>query len=513
MGKGNDFQYDNSSYIGEKNGDLPSKEVTASSSTTSVTASDPERSSSGPQTPGAGHLTRADRWRIIKNVVAISFSFMCLFTAFQSMSNLQSSINSEAGLGTKSLATIYVALIVSCMFLPSLVIKKLTCKWAMVVCTFCYSLYMLAQFYPRSYTMIPAAIILGFGAAPMWSAKCTYLTQVGKIYAEIIEDASEPIIVKFFGIFFLLFQSSQIWGNLISSMVLNPGQGAGVEPPSEESLSICGINYCPGAESAGGSAVNNTNLERPDEVRIYTLAGIFLGLAVLSSVLISILVDSLDRYGEKERTNNQGEKSPLQLLLATFVHLKKPYQILIVPLTLWSGFEQGFITADFTKAYVSCAWGIHRVGLVMITYGVCDAICSFSFGFVIKRIGRVPIFVFGALINYGVIIAFIHWMPRPDESHVFFLLAAAWGIADAVWQTQINAFYGVIFPHTSEAAFSNYRLWESLGFAISFIYSDMLCVDVKIYILLVVLTLGMIGYLTIEVLERKRCKTLSITKE
>ena len=82
------------------------------------------------------------------------------------------------GLGTKSLATIYVALIVSCMFLPSLVIKKLTCKWAMVACTFCYSLYMVAQFYPTSYTLIPAAIVLGFGAAPMWSAKCTYLTQV-----------------------------------------------------------------------------------------------------------------------------------------------------------------------------------------------------------------------------------------------------------------------------------------------------------------------------------------------
>ena len=57
----------------------------------------------------------------------------------------------------------------------------------------------------------------------------------------------------------------------------------------------------------------------------------------------------LRRYGEKERSVSQGEKSPLQLLLATFVHLKNPYQMLIVPLTLWSGFEQGFMTADFTK--------------------------------------------------------------------------------------------------------------------------------------------------------------------
>jgi len=223
---------------------------------------------------------------------------------------------------------------------------------------------------------------------------------------------------------------------------------------------------------------------------------------------------SCARYGVQDRGNNKEEKSPLQLLLATFYHMKKPYQLLIIPLTLWSGFEQGFIQADFTKAYVSCAWGIHKVGLVMITYGVCDAICSFSFGFVIKRIGRVPIFVMGALINYGVIIAFFQWSPRPDQPYGFFLMAAFWGIADAVWQTQINALYGVIFTNTSEAAFSNYRLWESLGFAISFVYADHLCIEVKAYILLVVLTVGMAGYFIIELWERKKSKgELTITRD
>ena len=36
---------------------------------------------------------RREKRGIIKNVVIISFSFMLLFTAFQSMANLQSSIN------------------------------------------------------------------------------------------------------------------------------------------------------------------------------------------------------------------------------------------------------------------------------------------------------------------------------------------------------------------------------------------------------------------------------------
>ena len=46
----------------------------------------------------------------------------------------------------------------------------------------CYSVYIAAQFYPSFGTLVPASIIVGIGAAPMWSAKCTYLTQVGNRY-------------------------------------------------------------------------------------------------------------------------------------------------------------------------------------------------------------------------------------------------------------------------------------------------------------------------------------------
>ncbi|XP_037069211.1 protein unc-93 homolog A-like [Pollicipes pollicipes] len=196
------------------------------------------------------------------------------------------------------------------------------------------------------------------------------------------------------------------------------------------------------------------------------------------------------------------------------MHMKKPYQLLIIPLTMWSGFEQAFLMADFTKAFVSCAWGIHRVGLVLIVYGITDSICSFSFGFIIKRVGRVPLFVVAAALNYVAIATFIHWAPGPDETHVFFLLAAGWGMADAVWQTQINALYGVIFPDTAEAAFSNYRLWESLGYAAAFIYSDLLCVTRKVDLLITVLTIGMLGYFAIELMERRKAKgDMKVTKE
>ena len=128
------------------------------------------------------HLTAEERkkekFQIYKNVLLISFSFLLLFVAFESMGKLQSSINKVDNLGTWSVTAVYISLILSCMFVPSLLIKFLKVKWTLVTSIFCYSTYMAAQFYPEFYTLIPTALLLGLGAAPLWSAKCTYLNQV-----------------------------------------------------------------------------------------------------------------------------------------------------------------------------------------------------------------------------------------------------------------------------------------------------------------------------------------------
>ena len=63
--------------------------------------------------------------------------------------------------------------------------------------------------------------------------------------------------------------------------------------------------------------------------------------------------------------------------------------------------------------------------------------------------------------------------------------------------------YGTLFGNESEAAFSNYRLWESVGFVVAFAYSFYLCAAVKLYILTSVLVVGMLGYFAAEYLHRK----------
>ena len=51
----------------------------------------------------------------------------------------------------------------------------------------------------------------------------------------------------------------------------------------------------------------------------------------------------------------------------------------------------------------------------MIAYGACDALASVGFGFIIKKIGRIPVFILGALINISVIIAMFTWSPTSSS--------------------------------------------------------------------------------------------------
>ena len=177
---------------------------------------------------------QSEKRAIYKNLLLISISFLLLFVAFESMSKLQSSINvvrriqnvkynqcmvllQVNNLGTWSNAAVYASLILSCMFMPSIMIRWLKVKWALVVCMLCYTTYIAAQFYPQFYTLLPTAFILGMGAAPMWSAKCTYLTHVAHRLAGLDGSDPAPVVVKFFGIFFFFFQCNSILGNIIST--------------------------------------------------------------------------------------------------------------------------------------------------------------------------------------------------------------------------------------------------------------------------------------------------------
>lgn len=62
----------------------------------------------------------------------------------------------------------------------------------------------------------------------------------------------------------------------------------------------------------------------------------------------------------------------------------------------------------------------------------------------------------------------------------------------------------MLFRRNKEAAFSNYRLWESAGFVIAYAYSTTLCARMKLYVLFGNLCIGVICYIIVEIRHRRK---------
>nr|XP_012632274.1 protein unc-93 homolog A isoform X1 [Microcebus murinus] len=430
--------------------------------------------------------------RSLRNVLVVSSGFLLLFTAYGGLQNLQSSLYSEDGLGMSALSTLYGTVLLSSMFLPPLLIRSLGCKWTIAVSMCGYVAFSLGNFSASWYTLIPTSILLGLGAAPLWSAQCTYLTIAGNARARKAGKLSKDVVNQYFGIFFLIFQSSGVWGNLISSLVF--GQTPSKEAIPEEQLATCGARDCLMATTPSNST------QRPSPELIYTLLGIYTGSGVLAILLIVVFLENIQ---DVQREGGGERKSPpfWSTLLSTFKLFRDKRLCLLTLLPLYSGLQQGFLSGEYTRSYVTCTLGIQYVGYVMICFSATDSLCSLLYGKLSQYTGRVAIFALGAATQLCCSVALLLWTPHPDQLAVFFVFSGLWGVADAVWQTQNNALFGVLFEENKESAFASYRLFEALGFVIAFGYSTFLCVYVKLYILIGVLSVTMVAYGTVEYLE------------
>ncbi|XP_048478605.1 UNC93-like protein [Plutella xylostella] len=448
-----------------------------------------------------------------RNILALGGAFMLMFTAFHGAANLQSSVHPESG--TQTLAAVYGSLILSNILLPALVIRWLGCKRAICVSFLAYMPFILAQFYPRIYTLVPAGMMVGFGGGPLWCAKCTYLSVVSEPYARLSGVAAEVLVVRFFGLFFMFYQMAQIWGNLISSAILSSNLGEDVSylndtlAPSAQALTnlsqvdfgaTCGVNFC-----HGDAGHVNSNLVPPSPLKMQLLAGVYLACIAGAAALVALGVDPLTRYSAGRKCSGDSV-SGLRLLAVTLRQLRHKYQLLLLPVIGYIGAEQAFMAADFTQAFVGCAYGISNIGYVMICFGVVNAAAAPVAGALVKMTGRFPVMVAALLLNLCLLSALLVWRPEPAQWLVFYALAAAWGAADAVWLVQVNALSGILFPGNEEAAYSNFRLWEATGSVLSYASAPYLCVRTRLYILLGLLLAGFAGYSTIELMERRERK-------
>uniref|UniRef100_A0A8R1DZ16 Protein unc-93 homolog A n=1 Tax=Caenorhabditis japonica TaxID=281687 RepID=A0A8R1DZ16_CAEJA len=439
-------------------------------------------------------ITKIKR-KIMSNLWIISVAFLFLFTAFNGLQNLQTSVNGD--LGSDSLVALYLSLAISSLFVPSFMINRLGCKLTFLVAIFVYFLYIIINLRPTYSSMIPASIFCGIAASCIWGAKCTYITEMGIRYATLNFESQSTVIVRFFGYFFMIVHCGQVVGNVVSSYIFTLSMSGMIRQPEDAIYDTCGYQFPKNLTELSDLA--ESNLARPPQKVYVAVCLAYLACVIISGMIVSMFLNALMKDARNRKTTQKFNSEIIQLMLGHLIKLK---YMLLVPLTIFNGLEQAFLVGVYTKAFVGCGLGIWQIGFVMACFGISDAICSLVFGPLIKLFGRMPLFMFGAVVNLLMIVTLMVWPLNAADTQIFYVVAAVWGMADGVWNTQINGFWVALVGSKSlQFAFMKYRFWESLGIAVGFALIRHVTVEVYLLITFFVLLLGMCGFVAIENFE------------
>ena len=126
---------------------------------------------------------RSGSKRPVRETLVLAASFLLVFTSFQALQNLQSSLHQEHGLGVASLAIIYGASFLVSFLTPAIVYHagvKATVMGAWAV----HCVYVACNLYPRWATLVPGSALLGVVTCPLWMSANTYLSALARVCVE-----------------------------------------------------------------------------------------------------------------------------------------------------------------------------------------------------------------------------------------------------------------------------------------------------------------------------------------
>jgi len=387
------------------------------------------------------------------NAVIMNVGFMGIFAAFNATQNLESSIVSGI-LGYWAVAAIYAAFCFGALFVSSPAVNLLKPKLSMIIGSLSYAGLMAGNIFPSWAVLIPAASLCGLGASVLWAAQGSYLTAAAGAYALNKGQDLKSALGFFNGLFFGMFQSAIVVGNLVAAIVLSHATG------SSEKSSIQFLFY------------------------------IFLGIALAGTLMLCFLQSDLVPV-KSEQLSTGGK------ILQTFIVMKDPRMMLISFIIFFNGLEQGFWAGDITRVCIAETIGKGWVGYVSCVFAATDALASLAFGKIADVWGKKTVVFIGFLSHAATFVFLLVFLTvGPGEAYfidnkwVLFMIAGLYGVGDAAWNTFSGIIIGYFFTDQTEAGFSNSKLFSSLGAVVAFVWGPHFFP--KLYFCIAILGISMI---------------------
>ncbi|XP_044269343.1 UNC93-like protein MFSD11 [Tribolium madens] len=430
--------------------------------------------------------------RRLFNVVLLGLAFMLIFTAFQTMGNIQKTIiesikqdnekkndTSFQGDGYVSLSIIYAVMSILNWAAPS-VISVIGPNFAMLFGGITYVLFIMSFLIPRTWLLYLASVIIGTGAAVIWTGQGNYLTL----------NSTQATVSRNSGIFWAMLQLSMFIGNLFVYFKFK------------------------GLDSID---VDTRNMV------IWTLSGIGIaGLVVMVLLPRPKKTSQIDIPDEVQQTPLEALKGAVKLFFTK--------DMLLLSITFfYTGIELGF----FSGVYSSCIGFTQKfsnpkelVGLSGILIGLGEVLGGAAFGILGSKTikwGRDPIVIAGFIVH--VISFFLIFLNLPNNSpfsdttdgaiitsspELAIFCSFLLGFGDSCFNTQIYSILGGVYSNNSASAFAIFKFTQSVAAAICFGYSTGLILYGQLGILLVLAICGTASFVMVEWKVKKEALAKSV---
>lgn len=368
------------------------------------------------------------------NAVLMSCSFCLIFVAFSSAQNFATSRPGKVG--ANAVGILYVAFMLSTLFI-TVAVNWSGPKVALVVGSLTYAVFVAANIPFTAATMYPAGVLVGFGAALLWTAQGVYITRCAEFHEAVRGLPAGSTMGRFNGIFWSIFQVSQFAGNLLVAVLFAEGVSTRAvfvvttAVATAGSLSMLALRSLPAPPPAPGGG---------GDLNAMAMLGMFRDRSVL----------------------------------------------FLTPVMIYSGLSQGFIFGQFPTLIEDRTWKF----LTMAAFGAVDAGASIVAGRLSDRLGRYALLTAGFVCHLLVFATlFVTDVPQHERGW-FFALAAVLGVGDACYNTQLYAVLGAFFTERSQGAFACFKFLASASTAAGFFYAKHISDDSKLVIVSAAIVAG-----------------------
>ncbi|KFB39669.1 AGAP000311-PA-like protein [Anopheles sinensis] len=417
------------------------------------------------------------------NVFILGGGFMLIFTSFQTLGNIEQTIidsikkdlPSFTGDGYTSLAIIYAALSLSNWVTPS-VLSAIGPRLAMTIGAITYCLFMASFFLPHVALLYGCSVVLGAGAALIWTGQGMYLSQC----------SNSQTISRNSGVFWAMLQLSMFFGNLL---VFFTFQG-------------------------------KTHI---DERTRNVVFSVLIAVAIIGLVMLACL-----RHPATDRDAPVEVTSPVRPKEAFLnaVRLFRTKRMLLLCITfVYTGLSLSFFSGvygssiGFTNAIGTSAKQF--VGLNGVFIGVGEVLGGVAFGLLgtklTARYGRDPVVIVGGVLHLASYFLIYLNLPnaapfgntdavsyiQPPSAVAAMACSFLLGLGDACFNTQCYSMLGGVFKNEPAEAFSIFKFTQSVAAAASFVYSSYCGLHAQLIILVVLGILGTISFCLVEFAVKK----------